>query len=903
MSLSPGTRLGACEIVTLLGSGGMGEVYQAQDLRLHRSVAIKILPEHLANDPERRVRFEHEAQSVAALNHPNIVTIHSVEQADGLLFLTMEFVEGRPLSDLIPRGGFSLVRLLALAIPLADAVSAAHLKGITHRDLKPANVMVTDDGRVKILDFGLAKLVEQPGFDADMTRLGSQPITDEGRIVGTVSYMSPEQAQGKRIDPRSDIFSLGVMLHEMATGERPFQGTTAVSTITHLVRDAPPSITEINPALPRDFAQIVRRCLAKDPEHRTQTAKDLRNQLDDLQHDLQFGNQAGLTTPVVRQRTRSRIAWVAAALGATAVVGGVVWAVAGVRPGGASDLPFVSEVARLTHDAALSEWPTWSPDGRMVAFASNRGGNLNIYVRRLDGGNDVNVTQDGSQNFQPAFSPDGNWLAFVSTRNSRTGLIKVGGPFGGNDSYTSGGDVWMAPTFGGRAQRLAPDGNAPVWHPDGHKIAYITGPELHRAIFEVTVETRTQQPLLQSDASTWEISRIRYSPSGSWITFETRDEQVFVVPATGGEPRRLVAGFSHTWAPDGTRLYFCVRNAGGGSQLSSAAIDQGTGRLKDEPRMLSAMIGRLRDLAISPDGERMAVTEVEGSFNLTRLPLTEAGDAPAGPEEPLTTGHVFDRQPSVAPDSRRIAYVSDRLGQRQVWILDVDTRNPYPIQLRGSYVDTQGPRWLPDGRKLLFRRLAADGKIFLWIVAADGSDAQDLGVTTISTYADTPGISRDGGRALFPALVDGYYQLVSLDLLTRKTKQITFSPDDKHSAEWSPDGRWIVYTSNANRSSQLWRIPADGGQPQALTHSDDRDRHMFYSPDGRWLYFQPNHLNIYRMPADGGLAQPVTRFPEAGLFLEEPTISPDGRYLVYSRLNGPSSLWVLHLGNVPTRTH
>src|SRR6516225_2296268 len=277
MALRAGDRLGVYEIGSLLGAGGMGEVYRARDPKLNRVIAIKVLPEATAADPDRRARFEREAQSIAALSHPNIVTIHSVEEADGVLFLTMEYVEGKPLSDVIVKGGLPLPQILDLAIPLADAVSAAHQKGITHRDLKPANVMVTTDGRLKVLDFGLAKLVTAPLLNDGISGLPTAALTGEGRIVGTVAYMSPEQAEGKPIDHRSDIFSLGVMLYEMATGERPFKGATSVSVISSIVKDTPRSVTEINPALPRDAGRIIRRALAKDLEHRYQTAKDLRN--------------------------------------------------------------------------------------------------------------------------------------------------------------------------------------------------------------------------------------------------------------------------------------------------------------------------------------------------------------------------------------------------------------------------------------------------------------------------------------------------------------------------------------------------------------------------------------------------------------------------------------------------
>ena len=424
MNLTPGTHLGPYEIVAPLGSGGMGEVYRARDPKLNRSIAIKILPESTAGDAERRARFEREAQSVAALNHPNIVTIHSVEEADRVLFLTMELVEGKPLSEVIAKGGLPLPRILPLIIPLADAVSAAHQKGITHRDLKPANVMITPDGRVKVLDFGLAKLVEPSPLATDVTALPTGVLTGEGRIVGTVAYMSPEQAEAKPVDHRSDIFSLGVMLYEMATGERPFKGETPASTISSILRDTPRSITELNQALPRDLTLIVRRCLVKDPEQRTQSAKDVRNQLEDLQHAVDSGELiAPAPTAAVR---RGRSFWRStAAFVAFALLGAVgTWMLTRARE---QETLVVAEVARLTHDPGLSEWPTWSPDDSLLAFASNRNGNFDIYVRRLEGGQDVNVTNNASENFQPAFSPDGNSIAFVSTRASRTRMVKIGG--------------------------------------------------------------------------------------------------------------------------------------------------------------------------------------------------------------------------------------------------------------------------------------------------------------------------------------------------------------------------------------------------------------------------------------------------------------------------------------------
>ena len=285
MSLAVGARIGPYQVLASLGAGGMGEVYRARDPRLKRDIALKVLSGSTAADPERRARFEIEAQSIAALNHPNIITIYSVEEADGVLFLTMEYVEGKPLSDLIVEGGLPLPQILNLTIPLADAVSAAHQRGITHRDLKPANVMVMADGRLKVLDFGLAKLANASPVDDGLTGLATAALTGEGRIVGTVAYMSPEQAEGKPIDHRTDIFSLGVMLYELATGERPFQGDTSISVLSSIIKDSPPAVTALRPSLPQDLSRIIHRCLVKDADHRYQTAKDLRNELEDLKRE------------------------------------------------------------------------------------------------------------------------------------------------------------------------------------------------------------------------------------------------------------------------------------------------------------------------------------------------------------------------------------------------------------------------------------------------------------------------------------------------------------------------------------------------------------------------------------------------------------------------------------------
>ena len=280
-----GASLAHYKILERIGAGGMGEVFAADDRRLHRKVALKLLPRELASDPSRRERFEREAKAVAALNHPNIVTIYSIDEAEGVQFLTMELVLGKNLDHFIPAGGMPLDRFFDLAVPIADALSAAHARGIAHRDLKPGNIMVTGDGRVKVLDFGLAKLLQEAP-EAESSESPTESGTAEGELRGTVPYMSPEQAQGRSVDHRSDIFSLGVILHELATGERPFQGECSAEILSSILRDAARPVTGLRPDLPRHLARIVRRCLEKDPGRRYQVTQDLRNDLEDLRKEI-----------------------------------------------------------------------------------------------------------------------------------------------------------------------------------------------------------------------------------------------------------------------------------------------------------------------------------------------------------------------------------------------------------------------------------------------------------------------------------------------------------------------------------------------------------------------------------------------------------------------------------------
>src|SRR5512136_309952 len=306
----------------MLGEGGMGEVYAAEDTKLQRRVALKVLPREMAADPERLQRFQREARAIAALNHPHVVTIYSVEEADGVQFLTMELVEGKTLGDLIPEEGLALEELLRLALPLVDSVAAAHQHGIVHRDLKPANVMLARDGRVKVLDFGLAKLKPEVS-STETTLLATGSLTGQHTVVGTAAYMSPEQAEGRPVDHRSDIFSLGVVLYEMACGQRPFKGDTAFSLISSIIKDTPRALSEVKRGVPPALERIVAKALAKDPAERYQRALELGDELRAVEEQTAAGRAvSNLVRAVVRSRWTGRLA---PAVALVAVAGGSAW--------------------------------------------------------------------------------------------------------------------------------------------------------------------------------------------------------------------------------------------------------------------------------------------------------------------------------------------------------------------------------------------------------------------------------------------------------------------------------------------------------------------------------------------------------------------------------------------------
>jgi Tol biopolymer transport system component len=707
----------------------MGEVFLAEDTRLGRKVALKLLPEGLLSDPEIRRRFSQEARAVSALNHPQIVTIYDVGSADQRDFIAMEYVDGETLRGVLAAGPIEVRRAFDLVAQAAAGLAAAHEAGVVHRDVKPENLMVTRNGQVKIMDFGLAKLVERqiaPLLESGLATAAQTPLptshgTATGVILGTVSYMSPEQAQGRPVDHRTDIFSLGLVLYEALTGSRPFSGKSAVETLHAIINEEPLSASQRNPSVPPEATEILGKALAKDPAERYQHAADFALDLRRAKRAV----ESGISRPAVRvsaaPASRPRpILWAGIALAVAALAAGA-WYLgrSGARPRG-SDLADVT-LTPLTSEPGYEGEPTFSPDGETIAYVSNRTGNFEIFLKQVSGGPDVNVTNNPADDAQPAFSPDGKQIAFVSTRESRTPLVyeNFGVP-------PTGGDIWVMPALGGSPRRIAEAGNFPSWSPDGSSLVFMSGGAFKKKIFRVPATGGESREIpIRPPGGEGVFRYILYptlSPDGKWILFQVEQFRVHVVPSSGGEAKLLCRGRRPVWAPDGRSVVYSNADPGRNFSLWRIPFSSAKGAADGPAEPVTVGRGVDTQATISHDGRQIAFTALEQTFNLEVLPFdAELGEV-TGEVKVLTSGNNDIEWKSLSPDGRSVAY--ENAGR--VWRLDPG-QAAYPLTSDAAFSDDQ-PRWSPDGQSILFERTPAGEprKFEVWLMAADGGGPRQL---------------------------------------------------------------------------------------------------------------------------------------------------------------------------------
>jgi serine/threonine protein kinase len=609
-----GQQIGSYQIQSLLGAGGMGVVYKGRDLRLNRSVAIKVLPRDKMSDPERKRRFVQEAKAASALNHPHIITIYDIGIESGVDFIVMEYVAGKTLDQRIPRKGMRLNEAVKLAVQMADALAKAHSAGIIHRDLKPTNVMVTDEGLVKVLDFGLAKLseVSESGEEGTRTR---QSETEEGMIIGTLSYMSPEQAEGKKVDARSDIFSFGSVLYEMVTGQKAFEGDSKLSTLAAIVKQEPKAVSQLVPAIPHDLERIINRCLKKNPAQRFQHMDDLKVDLEEVRKDSDSDVQGG-TQPEVRSARRSWV-WAGAVL-IFAAIAVAVWLLRGTAR---KPLP-APELVPLTSYPGFEFSPSFSPDGNQVVFSWNgeKQDNVDIYLKQIGQPNHLRLTTDPAEDSGPAFSPDGRSIGFIRVSNERSVFViipSIGGAERIVAELTDIADVW--PVW--RTFAWFPDGKWVVT--DGLRLLSVETGETRQLTSPPAKFTADFSPSVSPDGHTVAFSRSTGGNLVSDIYLLDLDEEL----RPKREPRRLtslkgtIAGCS--WTPNGQEIVFSSGNPGFGERKLWRVPISGV----IEPQQLPFSAGDAFCPTVSPSGNRLAYVRSMADTNIWRLKLSSLGVA------------------------------------------------------------------------------------------------------------------------------------------------------------------------------------------------------------------------------------------------------------------------------------
>ena len=837
MALAAGTKLGPYEIQSPLGSGGMGEVYRATQSSLGRLVAIKVLSPEFASDPDRLRRFEQEARSASALNHPNIISIYDVGCEGANSYIAMEFVDGKTLRDLLEAGPIPIKKSLQIVAQIADGLAKAHAAGIVHRDVKPENVMVTRDGFVKILDFGLAKLIRPDPEGRESTVAGFNP-TQVGMVLGTVGYMSPEQVRGLTADARSDIFSLGATCYEMISGKRAFHGATAADTVSAVLKEEPAQLSTSVHNLPPALGRVVHRCLEKDPGDRFQSARDLAFNLEMLSRD-ESSPAVPISVGKVSRTWSPLMVAVAVVLAAAAgfVAPRIIVRTENRAPVG---------VKRLTDFVGIEEFPALSPDGKSVAFTADLGGRRQVWVRLLFAGAPLQVTHDDADHLSPRWSADSSFLIYFSPSPEANGQ----------------GQVWEIPALGGTARpivsSLIP---ADLSHHD-RQIAYLRE---NQGQIELTVADGdgSNAHLITRLPGDYIYSNLRWSPDDRMLGYQsgrTFDYDIFYVPVSGGEPHRITqdgnpeAGFS--WLPDSSGVIFS--SSRGDTVLYMRIMNLWLARLRNNtPQQLT--FGETS--YISPDVDRegnVVASRDRLQFDIWKYPVdgTPQDNVRRGVQVTHQTGAV--QTPSVAPDDREIVYLSDSGGHGNIWILQPETGKTRQLTFEQDPRIALGvPVWSPDGQHVAYvNRGSSAWNVDQWVVNRDGSNAHK--------------VSDGGGWACWSP--DGKWLYVAPP--TAKGFRIDkVRPDGTDLRPVQPDGRGPA-------------VAADGTLYYVVTQAGVNG-------------FADMEIHVAK--PDNGPNKVLTRLPGSRLsssLLMQPVLSPDGKLLVVLLMDGPTTnMWTVATDN------
>lgn len=784
MNITVGTKLGSYEIISRVGAGGMGEVWRARDPRIGRDVAIKVLPASFTDNEERLRRFEQEARAAGTLNHPNLVTVHELGTSDGSPFIAMELLEGATLREKLHEGGTSrtlpLRKAMEYAAQLATGLAAAHERGVVHRDLKPENIFITSDGRVKILDFGLAKLCEPK----DVT--GDEPTekihTEPGVVMGTPGYMSPEQVRGSDIDARSDIFSFGGIAYEMLTGQRAFQGQSSVETMNAILHRDPPEFSASGQQIPAALERIIRRCLEKDRAERFHSARDVAFALEAIGGSLSSAQDRIVSPDSFRIRKKN--AWLLASLvGAFAIL--LATAAYYFRPSVHARTD-ASTFVQLTYDAGVEREPALSADGKTFAFVRSVDGQHAIFAQRVDGQSAIKLTKgNNDDDSQPAFSPDGSQIAFRSERN--------------------GGGIFVMGTAGESVRRLTDDGFNPAWSPDGREIVYASesvsnNPRSRRSISSlsvVTIASGATRLLYKGDAV-----QPRWSPNGRRIAFWSLDvkgyREIRTIAASGnGEAASATddpsVNWNPVWSPDGRLIYF-LSDRNGTMNLWQVAIEPDSGAPRGRAESVSVPAIEVAFLSTLSNDGRLLYQTSSSRGEVRHVTLDVKSGTIDTARRAIFDGSKTFQKATMSPDGDWVAFTT---AGRQEDLFVMRTDGTDVRQLTDDLARDRGVTWWPDGSRILFYSMRDDG-VEAWSIRPDGSGLTQLTRSTgtgVSRLLTFPTVSPDGSRLAFFRLSLGGRVLTLGGANTEEAlPPLPGSGGAFWPRHWSPNGRRILGT-------------------------------------------------------------------------------------------------------------
>jgi len=873
-----GQQLFGYEIVSLLGAGGMGEVYRARDRKLGRDVAIKILPALFAQNPDRLSRFEREARILAALNHPHIAAIFGFEESEEVCGLVLELVEGPTLADRLEAGPFAVSEALGIARQIAEALEAAHAKGIIHRDLKPANIKVTPAGMVKVLDFGLAKTWVREGSPQDASQASTitATVTREGMLLGTAAYMSPEQARGHNVDIRTDVWAFGCVLFEMLTGRPPFLGATISDTLARIL-EREPDWKALPAAVPARIRVLLRQCLQKDAARR----------LGDLAV-ARAGIEATLASPFKTLRagaqsarwaaSRPEVRWTAAAA-ALAVAGGVLYLYQARED--AQAIPQLMNPTQVTSAIGVEDHPTWSPDNRTLAYESNETGNWDIWLAQAGGGQAVNRTADhGGDDRYASWSPDGRQVAFWSDRD--------------------GGGYYVMPALGGVPTKLiATPGtgqyyhSAPEWSADGTQLAAavytITESLFEQSVEIVSVATRESRSIGLAGTEEARLD-LAWSRDGRYLAYVENGQQqsevshLRVMRLSDGESFLLINSGANVrrprWSADGRHLYY-VCNCVGPTDLWRQRVSEGISI--GEPERVTTGL-EIRDFVFSANGSRLAYSKGRWISNFWRVPIRDDRPVTWADAEQITFDQAYVEFLDVSPDGRRVAYSSDRSGNQDIWVMPIGGE---PVQLTLDPAPDWSPGWSPDGQTLAFYSYRS-GDREIWKMPATGGPATQL--TTSRGLDAGSDWSPDGREIAFRSERTGNSELWVISADGKQSRQITNDPASDGLPTWSPDGLWLAFNTTRGGNDAIWRVSSRGGEAERLTTRSGRSPK--WSRDGEHIYFETAD-NYWMVSVKDRSEKPFTNLVGKRGTLGIMPPAEDGKFLYFPWRDDLGDIWVM----------